>query len=114
MVHGDDYVSAGSGESMDWLEVELAKAYEIQTQNIGSGKHQKAEGKVLNRILRFSSQRHCGQTRTCESSSHLCDLFVAPGTMCKEDGASGEDIGRNQHSRSYDQAPGRPGHAQTC
>ena len=25
-VHGDDYVSAGSDESMDWLEAELAKA----------------------------------------------------------------------------------------
>ena len=28
LVHGDDYVSAGSDESMDWLEAELAKAYD--------------------------------------------------------------------------------------
>ena len=30
LLHGDDYVSAGSDESMDWLEAELAKACEIQ------------------------------------------------------------------------------------
>ena len=28
LAHGDDYVSAGSDKSMDWLEAELAKAYE--------------------------------------------------------------------------------------
>ena len=33
LVHGDDYVSAGSDESMDWLENELAKAYEIGAKN---------------------------------------------------------------------------------
>ena len=32
LVHGDDYVSGGDEESMKWLEDELAKAYEIQTQ----------------------------------------------------------------------------------
>ena len=52
LVHGDDYVSAGSDESMDWLEAELAKTYEIQTQKLGGSKGQKPEGKVLNRILR--------------------------------------------------------------
>ena len=55
LIHGDDYVSAGSDESMDWLEAELAKAYEIQTQKLGGSKEQKVEGKVLNRILRHTS-----------------------------------------------------------
>ena len=50
-----DYVSAGIDESMDWLEAELAKAYEIQTQKLGGSKQQKAEGKVLNRILRHTA-----------------------------------------------------------
>jgi hypothetical protein len=55
LVHGDDYVSAGSDESMDWLETELAKAYEIQTQKLGGSKGHKVEGKVLNRILRHTA-----------------------------------------------------------
>ena len=50
LAHGDDYVSAGSDESMHWLEAELAEAYEIQTQKLGESKGQKEEGKVLNRI----------------------------------------------------------------
>ena len=52
VVHGDDYVSAGEPKQLDWLEAELSKAYEIQTQRIGFGKNDNSEGKVLNRILR--------------------------------------------------------------
>ena len=55
LVHGDDYVSAGEQGDLDWLELELQKAYEIQTQKIGPGKDQDREGKVLNRIVRFTS-----------------------------------------------------------
>ena len=35
LVHGDDYVSSGTVDSMKWLEDELTKAYEIKTQKIG-------------------------------------------------------------------------------
>ena len=52
LVHGDDYVSTGMQEDLDWLELELQKAYEIQTQKVGPGKEQDSEGKVLNRIVR--------------------------------------------------------------
>ena len=38
LVHGDDYVSAGDEASMNWMEQELAKAYEIQIQKLGMGK----------------------------------------------------------------------------
>ena len=37
---------------MTWMEQELAKAYEIQTQKQGMGKDCQLKGKVLNRILR--------------------------------------------------------------
>ena len=51
LVHGDDYVSAGSDESMDWLEGELSKAYELQSQRLTAVTSGKTEGKVLNRIV---------------------------------------------------------------
>ena len=51
-MHGDDYVSAGNTSDLDWLEAELSKAYEIQTQRLGEGNNCQQEGKVLNRILR--------------------------------------------------------------
>ena len=52
LVHGDDYVSTGLQTDLDWLETELSKAYEIQTQKVGPGSNQDKEGKVLNRIVR--------------------------------------------------------------
>ena len=55
LVHGDDYVSLGSVEAMSWLEKELEKAYEIKTQKIGMTEGYKAEGKVLNRVIRRTS-----------------------------------------------------------
>ena len=33
LVHGDDYVSTGVQEDLDWLELELQKAYEIHTES---------------------------------------------------------------------------------
>ena len=35
LVHGDDYISAGDPESLDWLEVQLKSQYDIRTQRIG-------------------------------------------------------------------------------
>ena len=35
LVHGDDYFSAGSAQSLTWPESELAKKYEIKTTKIG-------------------------------------------------------------------------------
>ena len=52
LAHGADYVSAGTEESLAWLEKELEKAYEIKTQKLGDRPGYKLEGKVLNRILR--------------------------------------------------------------
>ena len=56
LVHGDDYVSAGSSEAMAWMESELEKAYEIQTQKLSDAQDCKTEGKVLNRIVRHTSE----------------------------------------------------------
>ena len=57
MVHGDDYVSAGVKEDLLWLDENLKKASEIKSQHIGPCKSGMAEGKVLNRIDRWSA---CG------------------------------------------------------
>ena len=57
LVHGDDYCSAGSESSLDWMHQLLTKKYEIQTQRIGEGKlktgeMKSSEGQVLNRVVR--------------------------------------------------------------
>jgi hypothetical protein len=55
LVHGDDYVSSGSSADLAWLESELSKAYEIKTQRLGIGPRLQEEGKVLNRIIRATT-----------------------------------------------------------
>ena len=56
LVHGDDYFSAGSKDSLSWLESELSKKYEIKTSRVGHGTHCSAEGQILNRVVRATEQ----------------------------------------------------------
>ena len=35
MVHGDDFVSTGPSESLNWMDSMLKKAFEIKTDRIG-------------------------------------------------------------------------------
>lgn len=51
LVHGGDYVSAASTKDLDWLEAQLAAAYEIQTQKLGTQTGWERHGKVLNRVI---------------------------------------------------------------
>ena len=52
-MHGDDYVSSGGSEDLDWLESELGKIYQIMTQRTkpirGKGY---VEARILNIIVR--------------------------------------------------------------
>ena len=56
LVHGDDYCSAGPRASLDWLQAELQKAYEIKTQRVSNGSGCTLEGEVLNRIVRWTPE----------------------------------------------------------
>ena len=56
LVHGDDYLSSGFQDDLDWLESELSAAYEIKTQRIGAGNGCEREGKALNRIVRYTEE----------------------------------------------------------
>ena len=50
VVHGDDFVSTGTPEDLEWMKKELEGRFEISTQLIGH-EHQ-TEGRVLSRIIR--------------------------------------------------------------
>ena len=51
LVHGDDYFSGGTRESLDWLQQALEKEYYIKTQRISNRRGCSLDGKVLNRIV---------------------------------------------------------------
>ena len=52
LVHGDDYVSSGRQTDLDWMEIQLQAAYEIQNQKLWLDAGCVSEGEVLNRIVR--------------------------------------------------------------
>ena len=54
LAHGDDYASAGNGEQMRWLHVELEKRFEIKTTVLGTEAGDLKEGHILDRVLRVA------------------------------------------------------------
>ena len=56
LVHGDDCFSAGTSTSLDRLQVILEKKYELKTQRIGGSDGAAREGKILNRVVRYTKE----------------------------------------------------------
>ena len=52
LVHGDDYVSSGMSEQLDWLEGELGKAYEIHTPRTRQKGNEEVKANIPNRVVR--------------------------------------------------------------
>ena len=54
-VHGDDFTTAGAKPDLDWFESELEAKYELRKGGrIGPGKSDDKEGRVFNRIVRWT------------------------------------------------------------
>ena len=55
-VHGDDFTTAGSKKNLDWFENTLEKVYELtKGGRIGSGANDAKEGRILNRVVRWTA-----------------------------------------------------------
>jgi len=56
-VHGDDFTSAGSKESLDWFKKALEEHYELkEAARLGPGPNEDKEGRVLNRVVRWGPE----------------------------------------------------------
>ena len=54
-VHGDESMTAGAKPDLDWFESELEAKYELRKGGIiGPGKDDDKEGRVLNRVVRWT------------------------------------------------------------
>ena len=100
LVHGDDYVSAGDEESMKWLEDELAKAYEIQSQKLGMSKDFHQEGKVLNRIIRCTDSGWEVEADPRHAELVVEQLGLADEKGCATPGNSGTEEEENDEDVS--------------
>ena len=67
LVHGDDYPTSGHVEDLYWMKRKLEDQYNIQTQRVGNRVDRTIEGKIWNRIVRWTQNgyemeaipRHC-------------------------------------------------------
>ena len=56
MVHGDDSVTAGKPDQLEWLETRLKNTYDIKTLKLLPNNDGGALCNVLNRVLRWNQQ----------------------------------------------------------
>ena len=77
LVHGDVYFTSGNPDQLDWLENGLGEKYEIRTQRIGNGQGRECEGKILNRIVRWTRNGY-----ELEAEPRHAELIIKPlGTL---------------------------------
>ena len=56
-VHGDDFTTAGPKASLDWFKKKLEERYELkEASRLGFGTRDHKEGRVLNRVVRWSEK----------------------------------------------------------
>ena len=91
-VHGDDYVSTGTTENLQWLKTQLENKYQVKTQVLGPGEGQMMEVTILNRIVSWNSAegiiyeadpRH---TEIIIEQLGLCDAKTVSSPGTKEEG----------------------------
>ncbi len=53
-VHGDDFTAAGPLDSLQWLEEQMERRYEIKSEYLGPEANLSREIRVLNRVIRWT------------------------------------------------------------
>ena len=86
-IHGDDFVVVGQPEDLKWMSNKLEKKYELTVEILGPDQGQNKEVRVLNRILRWTSEgieyeadpRHA-EIILQQLNIEACKPVVTPGT----------------------------------
>ena len=55
LVHGDDYVSAGTAEQLNWMDRKLAEKFECKAKRLGSRKEVSQQLTILGRVITWTS-----------------------------------------------------------
>ena len=94
-MHGDDYVTAGLPEDLEWLEKQLSEAYELQTQKLGDEEGAQLEGKVLNRIVRRTATGWETEADPRHAELMIAQLGSSTERMLDTPGSDGKDDADN-------------------
>ena len=88
LVHGDDYFSCGTMSALQWLNARLMEKYQIKTEFIGKGEGMVEEGKILNRVVRWTPQGY-----EAEADPRHCEIILEQLNLvgCKSLSTPGSD-----------------------
>ena len=54
LVHGDDFVTSGHRQNVQWFRLQLEGRFEIKTSVVGGGADYKREESILGRTVRYT------------------------------------------------------------
>ena len=92
-VHGDDFALTGTEDKFKWLEVGLAKAFEIKTKILGPEERHLQEVRVLNRVLPWTATGTTHEADPRHAEIFLRDLGVETCKSVTTPGAR-EDVAK--------------------
>ncbi len=87
-VHGDDFLSTGPRQELQWFRKQLETVYEIKTKVLGPGKDENQEVRILNRILSWTEEgiQYEADPRHSEIMIHKVDCRKAIRTPGVKEG----------------------------
>ena len=56
LAHGDDFATARKPQDCEWLQEKMRRRFEIKTMVIGGGEKEQREGRILNRVVRWTEK----------------------------------------------------------
>eukprot|EP00973_Karenia_brevis_P046223 6408888-Karenia_brevis.AAC.1 len=88
MIHGDDFVSTGTGNALKWMQRIVETSFEISTTVIGPEAKDRKQAKVLNRTITYTDAgieyepdpRHA-EIIVNELGLEACNSVVTPGEV---------------------------------
>ena len=100
-VHGGDFVAVGPGRAVPMLEGYLKSRYNVNAQVMGSGANEETELKILNRIVRYDSDKV-----TIEADPRHCEVIVREMGLT---GLTGSRVPGNKEAKTAMGINGRSG-----
>ena len=56
LVHGDDFVSSGTRDALQWFKSKLDARFEIKSKVVGGAEGEVTETRILNRVVRVTPE----------------------------------------------------------
>ena len=99
MVHGDDFVSAGTENALRWMQKIVKAAFEISTTIIGPESRDKKQVRVLNRTVTYTNAGIESEPDPRHAEIILKDLGLEASNSVVTPGEADEPVGKDDEKK---------------